>query len=64
MELNLKINSESVQGARTGRPEVDRVCPACGQTDEGQTGEYPCPNCGLPTLWDAPMADSSGKSNG
>jgi predicted RNA-binding Zn-ribbon protein involved in translation (DUF1610 family) len=26
-------------------------CPRCGQTDHGQYGEYPCPECGLPTLW-------------
>lgn len=23
-------------------------CAACGQTDTGQTGEYPCKACGLP----------------
>lgn len=27
-------------------------CVGCGQVDEGQTGEYPCPICGLPQLWD------------
>ena len=24
----------------------------CGQEDVGQTGEYPCPECGLPLVWD------------
>lgn len=27
-------------------------CPACGQHDQGQTGEYPCLVCGLPRVWD------------
>lgn len=27
-------------------------CSECGQIDERQTGEYPCPICGLPRLWD------------
>ena len=27
-------------------------CPVCGQTNLGQTGEYPCSACGLPTVWD------------
>lgn len=27
-------------------------CPKCGQVDRGQTGEYPCPECGLPLVWD------------
>jgi len=27
-------------------------CSHCGQVDMGQTGEYPCPVCGLPTVWD------------
>ena len=30
----------------------EKPCPKCGQTDIGQTGEYPCNSCGLPTLWD------------
>lgn len=29
------------------------ACPACGQVDVGQTGEYPCRVCGLPLLHDA-----------
>jgi hypothetical protein len=28
-------------------------CPDCGQIAEGQTGEYPCPTCGLPRMWDS-----------
>lgn len=28
------------------------VCPVCKQVDHGQTGEYPCPKCGLPTAHD------------
>ena len=27
-------------------------CPKCGQIWQGQTGEYPCELCGLPTVWD------------
>lgn len=27
-------------------------CAACGQSDTGQTGEYPCKSCGLPTEHD------------
>ena len=32
------------------------VCSECGQSDHGQTGEYPCPSCALPTTWDKPDA--------
>lgn len=28
------------------------ACKKCGQIDEGQTGEYPCVDCGLPILHD------------
>lgn len=28
-------------------------CSMCGQVDAGQTGEYPCEECGLPALHDA-----------
>ncbi len=28
------------------------VCPTCSQTDTGQTGEHPCPRCGLPRVHD------------
>ncbi len=27
-------------------------CGVCGQMDKGQTGEHPCPECGLPYIWD------------
>ena len=40
-------------------------CPKCGQVDTGQQGEYPCEECGLPTLHgeeektpDAPEAET------
>lgn len=26
-------------------------CPKCKQVDIGQTGEYPCSECGLPMVW-------------
>jgi hypothetical protein len=29
------------------------VCPKCHQANVGQTGEYPCMVCGLPTVHDA-----------
>jgi len=29
------------------------TCSACGQEDKGQTGEYPCAECGLPQVWDS-----------
>jgi hypothetical protein len=32
-------------------------CPRCGQTDHGQYGEYPCRECGLPTLWGTVMSN-------
>lgn len=28
-------------------------CPVCGQTEQNQTGEYPCDTCGLPTVHDS-----------
>lgn len=31
----------------------DTRCYLCGQVDHGQTGEYPCPSCGLPRMHDA-----------
>lgn len=33
---------------------VTSKCPKCGQIDNGQMirGEYPCPDCGLPTTHD------------
>lgn len=30
-------------------------CPACGQFDFGQTGEYPCLVCGVAGVWDEPI---------
>ena len=34
-------------------------CTKCGQVDHGQTGEYPCPVCGLPlTHDDSPPAET------
>ncbi len=33
---------------------ADRPCGKCGQVDHGQYGEYPCADCGLPTVWDPP----------
>lgn len=39
-------------------------CPKCKQTDIGQTGECPCPECGLPTLWDRDyLADPPGTAS-
>jgi hypothetical protein len=37
-------------------PAADAPCPKCGQLDNGQTGEYPCPTCALPTQHDTPPA--------
>lgn len=28
------------------------TCERCNQQDWGQTGEHPCPVCGLPQTWD------------
>ncbi len=43
--------------------EKDLPCPNCGQilTEKGRGGEYPCPICHQPTVWDFP--DESGKSS-
>lgn len=30
-------------------------CSKCGQEERGQTGEYPCPECGIPTVHDEPQ---------
>lgn len=38
-------------------PQAAWQCLACQQTDVGQTGEYPCLICGLPTAWDARVAE-------
>jgi hypothetical protein len=42
-------------------PEEDHtyqkgVCAKCHQTDQGQTGQYPCELCGVPTLHDRETA--------
>lgn len=31
----------------------DQPCKKCGQTEKGQTGEYPCDECGVPLTHDA-----------
>lgn len=36
----------------------DEPCKKCNQTDAGQNGEYPCPECGLPTVWDEPAVNA------
>lgn len=33
---------------------AEKPCETCGQIAHGQTGEYPCPECGLPQVWDDP----------
>lgn len=41
--------------------EVNQVpCSKCGQINQGQTGEYPCEVCGLPTMHDEPCCDYYG----
>lgn len=45
-------------GRWTGKEDKRKPCPACGQVDIGQYGEYPCPECGLPTVWDEPVSES------
>lgn len=34
------------------RVVIPPACSKCGQNDFGQTGEYPCDTCGLPTVHD------------
>jgi predicted RNA-binding Zn-ribbon protein involved in translation (DUF1610 family) len=34
--------------------KLGSACSCCEQVDEGQTGEHPCPECGLPIIWDEP----------
>ena len=36
-----------------GMAEWREECGTCIQTNMGQTGEYPCPECGLPLVHDA-----------
>ena len=33
--------------------ESAQCCGKCGQQDAGQTGEYPCSDCGIPIVYDA-----------
>jgi ParB/RepB/Spo0J family partition protein len=49
-ECVAKSNAKEKDG-----PKIKK-CPKCGQVDRGQTGEYPCPECGLPSVWDAKSA--------
>jgi hypothetical protein len=46
--------SEVVPDTRQHQQRKDEIvrCPMCGQIDNGQTGEYPCMECGLPVLHD------------
>lgn len=37
---------------------ANQPCATCGQIDQGQTGEHPCTECGIPTEHDA--SDSAG----
>ena len=33
--------------------EIKEMCPKCGQKyGEYHSGEYPCSECGKPTVWD------------
>ncbi len=43
------LRVESLIAFRISEP---KACEKCGQMDVGQTGEYPCPVCGVPTVWD------------
>jgi hypothetical protein len=58
----LKIAHQETREANQMRDDtIARVraqaatCPKCTQSDAGQTGEYPCSNCGLPMVWDAAL---------
>lgn len=35
--------------------DTEDACKTCGQIDSGQTGEYCCKECGLPTVHDDPL---------
>ena len=35
-------------------------CSICKQVDHGQQGEYPCPDCGLPYVWDSDSMQDKG----
>ena len=36
--------------------ELEPVCESCSQRNVGQSGEYPCAECGLPQLHDEEFA--------
>ncbi|MFL1549749.1 hypothetical protein ACI77I_11685 [Pseudomonas sp. D47] len=40
--------SKTADDLITAHTKISGGCAACGQTDAGQTGEYPCKACGLP----------------
>jgi hypothetical protein len=43
--------AQLVSAAQPEQAQEAVACPACGQTDVGQYGEYPCQACGLPKEW-------------
>lgn len=40
-------------GSTSRKSALNEVCPKCGQVADGQGGEYPCSECGVPTLHDS-----------
>lgn len=46
-------NGESFEQFKSRKLKEINACLKCGQVDTGQTGEYPCSRCELPTLHDA-----------
>ena len=38
--------------SKTNVAKMPGECEACGQSDYGQSGEQPCPDCGLPLIHD------------
>lgn len=52
-ELYIGAQEETQWGISTeGASWAAEHCPVCKQANIGQTGEYPCPSCGLPRLHD------------
>jgi hypothetical protein len=47
-------STKVIPAVKGGEDDAEK-CPKCGQTDEGQQGEYPCSECGLPTLHGDPQ---------
>jgi len=45
-------NGESFEQFKARKLRQINPCSRCGQIDRGQTGEYPCEECGLPALHD------------